>query len=88
MLRFSQRKYSLERQKKAKAMARELNKEERGEVFNSLKDNWEDMSNSIQQSINNALTSDKKIKKSIKQAVRELLSAYKENLESARLLID
>ena len=69
-------------------MARELNKEERGEVFNSLKDNWEDMSNSIQQSINNALTSDKKIKKSIKQAVRELLSAYKENLESARLLID
>ena len=46
------------------------------------------MSNSIQQSINNALTSDKKIKKSIKQAVRELLSAYKENLESARLLID
>ena len=77
-----------EEEKQAKAMARELNKEERGEVFNSLKDNWEDMSNSIQQSINNALTSDKKIKKSIKQAVRELLSAYKENLESARLLID
>ncbi len=77
-----------EEEKQAKAMAKDLNKEERGKVLESLKENWEDMSNNIQQSINNALTSDKSIKKSIQQAVRELLSQYKENLKSARVLID
>ena len=77
-----------EEEKQAKAMSRSLNKADRNQVFNSLNDRWDDMQNNIRESIYNALTSDQKIKSFIKQAVRELLSAYKENLKSARLLID
>lgn len=77
-----------EEEKQDEAMSKLLNKDNRNQVFDSLCDSWDDMQNNIKDSIFKALTSDQKIKRSIKQAVRELLSAYKENLKSARLLID
>ena len=75
-------------EKQDKAMSRELDKESRDKVYDSLAENWDDMQDSIRSSINNALTSDKKIKKSINQAVQKLLNSYKSNLKSARVLID
>ena len=75
-------------EKQDKAMRRQLDKESRDKVYDSLAENWDDMQDSIRSSINNALTSDKKIKKSINQAVQKLLNSYKSNLKSARVLID
>lgn len=75
-------------EKQDKAMSRLLNKESRDTVYGSLAENWGVMQDSIRSSINNALTSDTKIKESINQAVRKLLNSYKSNLKSARVLID
>ncbi|MGM9775693.1 MAG: hypothetical protein ACI3ZG_02805 [Candidatus Coprenecus sp.] len=75
-------------EKQDKAMSRLLNKESRDKVYDSLAENWGVMQDSIRSSINNALTSDTKIKESINQAVRKLLNSYKSNLKSARVLID
>lgn len=77
-----------EEQKKAKAMAKSLDKEDRLKVFNSLEEKWQDMCNDIKESIQNALTDDESIKDTINNAVRGVLNEYKENLKSARILID
>lgn len=77
-----------EEQKKAKAMAKHLSKEDRLKVFYSLKEKWQDMCNNINESIQSALTNDKSIKVTINDAVRGVLNEYKENLKSARILID
>ena len=77
-----------EEEKQAKAMSKRLGKDERQRVFNSLNENWEDMCKSMEDSVYNAITSDNKIESSIQKAISDILSAYKESLKSARLLID
>ena len=77
-----------EEEKRAKAMAKSLDKEDRLKVFNSLEEKWQDMCNNINESIQSALTNDKSIKVTINNAVRGVLNEYKENLKSARILID
>ena len=46
------------------------------------------MTESIHSSVFDALTSDQSIKQSINNAVNSLLNTYKENLKTARVLID
>lgn len=77
-----------EEEKRAKAMAKSLDKEDRLKVFNSLEEKWQDMCDSINESIQNALTNDESIKDNINNAVQGVLNEYKENLKSARILID
>lgn len=77
-----------EEQKQDKAMSKSLDKEDRQKVFNSLQENWDSMQESMASSIHDALTADANIKKSINGAVKKILNAYKENLKSARVLIE
>lgn len=77
-----------EEEKKAKAMSRDLNKEDRAKVFASLQEKWDDISRSIERSIRSAVGGDQKIKYAINDATKQLLKSYKENLKSARILID
>lgn len=77
-----------EEEKKAKAMEKELNLEERKKVHNELENKWDDILEQVRQSILSSLTSDNTIKQAIKKCVEQTLESYRENLKSARILID
>lgn len=77
-----------EEQKKAKAMSKSLDGFDRIEVSISMEKKWQDMCDNINESIQSAFTNDKSIKVTINDAVRGVLNEYKENLKSARILID
>ena len=77
-----------EAQKRAEAMERNLNSEERLKVFNSINEEWESIQNSIDKSINKALTTNNSIKEAINKVSKEYMQAYKDGLKSARILID
>ena len=75
-------------EKKAKAMAKELDLEERQKVRNELANKWDDIQEKIAQSIYDSLTGDSQIKHAINKCVKQTLESYRENLKSARILID
>lgn len=77
-----------EEEKKREAMVQPLNQEQRSEVRNGIAQQWDDIQESIRVSILNSLTEDQSIKNAIQKATTELLKSYKENLKSARLLIE
>lgn len=77
-----------EEEKKHKAMARLLSKDERQNVFASLAENWDAMCQDMHNSVYAALTSDTRIAGAINEAVKDLFMAYKDNLKAARVLID
>lgn len=77
-----------EEDKKKKALAKKLDYDEREKVYDSLEENWENICNSVTESINKSLRGNRNIKDSINTVVRELMQAYKENLKNARILVD
>ena len=77
-----------EEQKQAEAMARDLDSVERQNVFNSIKEEWSSICESVETSIREALTGDKKIKNSINKVAKEYMQTYKDSLKSARILVD
>lgn len=85
-LLFSEEK--TEEQKRAEAMARDLNAEQRAQVFSSINEEWQSICDSVADSIKDALTSDKSIKNSINKVSKEYMQAYKDSLKSARILVD
>lgn len=77
-----------EEEKQKEAMTKELNKEARGKVYDSIAEKWNDIQTSIDRSICNSVLRNTEIKKVINQATRQLLQGYKESLKKARILID
>ena len=77
-----------EEQKQAEAMDRELDADQRAQVFNSINEEWQSICESVANSITDALTSDKSIKNSINKVSKEFMQAYKDSLKSARILVD
>lgn len=77
-----------EAEKRRKAMDCDLNIENRIKVYNSIGEEWENITNDIATSINDALTGNHEIKNSINNIVYSLLQSYKDNLKNARILID
>lgn len=77
-----------EEEKKRKALKKDLDAGQRQEVYNSLSNDWENITNSVSESIEMSLRGNTDIKKTINRVVKELMSAYKENLKNARILID
>lgn len=77
-----------EAQKQAEAMERNLDSEQRWKVFISINEKWESIQNSINESINKALTTNNSIKEAINKVSKEYMQAYKDGLKSARILID
>lgn len=75
-------------EKKEKAMAKELNLDDRRKVHAELAEKWEDMQNQIAESIHNSLTSDAQIKQAINKCVKQTLQNYRDSLKAARILID
>jgi len=77
-----------EEEKRAKAMERELNLEERKKVHDELANKWDDIQEQVRQSVLSSLTSDNTIKQAIKKCVKQTLESYRESLKTARILID
>lgn len=77
-----------EEQKQAEAMARDLNQEERIQVFNSINEEWDSILSSVRDSINESLENDYSVKNAINKVAKEFMQAYKDGLKSARILID
>ena len=77
-----------EAQKQAEAMNKDLDSDQRQEVFDSLSEKREDITNAVANSIYQSLISDRSICVSINTVSKEYLQAYKDSLKSARILID
>ena len=69
-------------------MTKDLNKEARGKVFESIEEKWEDIQLGIDRSINQSISRNAEIKQVINRATHQLLQDYKESLKKARILID
>lgn len=69
-------------------MAKDLDLEDRQKVRNELANKWDDIQEKIAQSIYDSLTGDSQIKQAINKCVKQTLESYRENLKSARILID
>lgn len=77
-----------EAQKQAEAMNKDLDSDQRQQVFSSISEKWEDITNAVANSIYQSLISDRSICVSINTVSKEYLQAYKDSLKSARILID
>lgn len=77
-----------EEEKKAEAKKKILSKSERQNVYNSVMKKWGEIDKSITDSVKKSISGDPNIESSINQAVNIVFDAYKENLKSARILIE
>lgn len=77
-----------EEEKKEKAMSKELDSEERGKVFDAIAEEWDDITSDIENCIDDAISENIEVKRSIRKVVTKMLNDYKKNLAEARILID
>lgn len=77
-----------EEQKRKKAMAKDLNEEERAAVCNTLSEKWGEITTSIHDSVFNSLQKNNKARRDVANAVDNLMKAYKEALQKARIMVD
>lgn len=77
-----------EAEKKRKAMSKNLSSDERAQVYATLSEKWDEMTDNIAASIRESLDGNRKIKSSINQAVYGMLDSYEQSLKNARILID
>lgn len=77
-----------EEERKRDAMQKELDKDDRQKVFDSIVEKWDDIQEDIKNSVYNSISRNIEIKQSINQTTFQLLQSYKESLKKARILID
>ena len=77
-----------EAQKQKEAMEKDLDSEQRQQVFCSIDEKWEDITGTVANSIRQSLIDDRSIKFSIIEVAIKFMQAYKEILKSVRILID
>lgn len=77
-----------EAEKKRKAMTKNLSSDERAQVYATLSEKWDEMTDNIAASIRESLDGNRNIKSSINQAVNGMLDSYEQSLKNARILID
>jgi len=77
-----------EEEKKEKALHKDLDKNARQKVFDSIEAQWESIQENVEQSIRSSIVQNQEIKQSIKKSSCQLLQSYKESLKDARILID
>lgn len=77
-----------EEEKKEKALHKDLDKNARQKVFDSIEAQWASIQENVEQSIRSSIVQNQEIKQSIKRSSCQLLQSYKESLKDARILID
>lgn len=84
---FGEEKLS-EEEKRDKAMSKLLNQGERQKIFGGIAEKWNEIVQSIYDSIDESITENEQMKTSVRNTVANLLGSYEENLRKARVLID
>ena len=84
---FGEEKLS-EEEKREKAMSKLLNQDERQKIFDGIAEKWNEIVQSIYDSIDESITENEHMKISVRNTVANLLGSYEENLRKARVLID
>ena len=69
-------------------MTKELDKDQRGQVFNSLSQDWDNITEKISDSIHSSLSENIGIRNSVKKVASSLVKQYERQLKDARILID
>ena len=69
-------------------MSKNLSSDERAQVYATLSEKWDEMTDNIAASIRESLEGNRNIKSSINQAVNGMLDSYEQSLKNARILID
>ena len=77
-----------ESDKKRKARESDLDQSKRLQVYNYVDSNWENIQNQVKKAVRKSVLSNKAVQENIRSVTSELLKTFKENLKSARLLID
>lgn len=77
-----------EEEKREKAMSKELNSEEREKVFDAILDEWDNITSDIEHCIDEAISGNQEVKRSIRNVVTKMLNDYQKNIAEARILID
>ena len=75
-------------EKRQKALAKNLNAEQRSKVVEEIKPQWESITSDIQQAIYSEVIGNATIKREISKAVKMLLNGYKAELKNAKILVD
>lgn len=78
-----------EGQKRRKALAKDLNKEQRGKVFDSFSQNWDDICSKIKDSVDKSLRENTSLKQKIQEQSRSTIENYvKECITQTRMLVE
>lgn len=77
-----------EEEKKRKVMAMDLDSEKRHEICAGLGSRWDEITNSIHQSVFGALQNNANARRDITNAVNNLMSDYKEALKKSRIMVE
>lgn len=77
-----------EADKRRKAKAKALDRENRIKVYETIEAKWEEITANIDSSIDKALAKNGHVKDSINNVVKQLLMQYKDSLRNSRILID
>lgn len=74
--------------KKRKAMEKKLSADERVQVVNGLGEKWEEIRNTITNSVFDSLRKNSQAKRDLSKMVDQILKAYKEALRKSRIMVD
>lgn len=77
-----------EEQKRKKAMSKNLSSDERAQVCAGLSEKWEEITNSINNSVFGSLKNNSKARREVSNAVDRLMAAYKDALKKSRIMVD
>lgn len=77
-----------EAEKRRKAMSKDLSSEERIQVIGSLADKWDEITNSIYNSVFGSLQNNSTARRDVANAVDDMMEAYKSALTKARIMVD
>ena len=68
--------------------AKDRDRDERLKIYNVVDSEWEDIKKNVQNTINKNVKENNKIREVVKKVTSDYLTAYKDSLQSSRILID
>jgi hypothetical protein len=77
-----------EEDKKKKAMSKMLDQDERMEVVRSMSTKWDEITNTIHESVFNSLRNNRAARSSVSRAMDALLKDYKDALTKSRIMVE
>ena len=77
-----------EEEKRKKAMSTPLDQDKRAQIIGGIRDKWEEITDSIRDSVFSSLANNSSARRDVSNAVDRLMAAYKEALQKSRIMVD